>query len=108
MKANKQQNGKADPRSKGLELRDLLSKPFQRMFAYKNIFARMLDLTPSQSYAYSDTEKLYQQIEQVVTYINEQKRQHENVQKMVSVSKKVSIKGDESDEYQQVSMKKGN
>jgi Skp family chaperone for outer membrane proteins len=75
-----------DQRSKGLELRDLLSKPFQRIFAYKNIFNRLLELTPKESTSFQPIEKLVNEMEDLVQALNQAKRRFENEQKIQRIS----------------------
>jgi hypothetical protein len=75
-----------DSRSKGMELRDLLSKPFQRIFAYKNIFNRLLEYTPKESSSYQPIEKLVNEMEDLVQALNQAKRRFENEQKIQRIS----------------------
>eukprot|EP01080_Neovahlkampfia_damariscottae_P012696 gene12696-6894_t len=82
--------GRSNSKAKGLELGALLSKPFQRIFSYKNIFDRLLELTPKCSFEYENVEKLVRETEKLVTFINEEKRQFENVQKISDLQKRIS------------------
>jgi hemoglobin-like flavoprotein len=85
-------------------LRDLLAKPFQRIFGYKNIFEKMLKNTPKASPYYEKMYDLVQQTEGLVAHINEYKRQFENVQKVSDLQKRMSHTtwGGETPEFQKV------
>ena len=83
--------GKLNLKSKGLELAGLLSKPFQRIFSYKNIFDRLLELTPKCSFEFENVEKLVKETENLVIFINEEKRQFENIQKITDLQKRISL-----------------
>ncbi|KAL9643224.1 hypothetical protein ABK040_014681 [Willaertia magna] len=71
-----------DQRSKGLGLRDLLPKPMQRIFGYKNIFDRLEKLTPTDSCLYTMVKSLSSNMEKIVSRINESKRHFEMSQKV--------------------------
>ncbi|KAF0980734.1 hypothetical protein FDP41_013217 [Naegleria fowleri] len=73
-----------DPLSKGLGLRDLLPKPMQRIFGYKNLFDRLVKITPSDSVIYLKVRSLAENMEKIVSKINESKRHYETSQKVAS------------------------
>ncbi|EFC44538.1 rhoGEF domain-containing protein [Naegleria gruberi] len=80
-----------DPRSKGLGLRDLLPKPMQRIFGYKNLFDRLVKITPSESVIYCKVKSLGDNMEKIVSRINESKRHFETTQKVASQLGKLLI-----------------
>jgi hypothetical protein len=82
--------GKQNIKSKGLDLGSLLSKPFQRIFSYKNIFDRLLELTPKNSVEFSNVNSLVKETAELVKFINEEKRQFENAQKINDLQKRIS------------------
>lgn len=83
-------SGKSDTRSKNLALSDLLSKPFQRIFGYKNIFDRMRKITPKETKVHSDLGDLCDEIEKLVNNFNESKRMYENDKKILDVTRRYS------------------
>lgn len=80
-----------DPRSKGLGLRDLLPKPMQRIFGYKNLFDRLVKITPADSVIYCKVKSLGDNMEKIVSRINESKRHFETTQKVASQLGKLLI-----------------
>jgi len=78
-----------DPRSRNLTLFGFLIKPVQRICKYPLLIKELIKVTPEDHPDYKDLLHAQNQIEKVVSYINEGKRLTEVLQKVVSIQNNV-------------------
>jgi len=78
-----------DPRSRNLTLFGFLIKPVQRICKYPLLIKELVKVTPEDHPDYKDLMHAQNQIEKVVSYINEGKRLTEVLQKVVSIQNNV-------------------
>ncbi|KAK3745860.1 hypothetical protein QZH41_013216 [Actinostola sp. cb2023] len=78
---------------KGLTLRSLLITPVQRVPRYKLLLESLLNKTPRDYPDFSKLEEATEEIAKVAEHINDNIRQHENFQKMLSIQKSFTGEG---------------
>lgn len=79
----------ADPRCRGLTLQSYLIKPIQRLCKYPLLLKAIYQNTAAEHADYESLREALSQMEKIVEYVNEGKRQAENSQKIMAIQSNI-------------------